>query len=38
MRDKVLVVDDVELNRDILEEILKDEYVVVKAENGRWKS
>ncbi len=35
MRDKVLVVDDVELNRDILEEILKDEYVVVKAENGK---
>lgn len=35
MREKVLVVDDVELNRDILEEILKDEYTVIQAENGK---
>lgn len=35
MRNKVLIVDDVELNRDILELILKDEYGVLKAENGR---
>ena len=35
MRNKILVVDDVELNRDILEEILKDDYTIVKAENGR---
>lgn len=34
MRDKVLVVDDVEINRDILEEILKDDYRVIKAEDG----
>lgn len=34
MRDKVLVVDDVEINRDILEEILKDDYCVIKAEDG----
>lgn len=34
MRNKVLVVDDMELNRDILEEILKDEYPVLQAENG----
>lgn len=35
MGEKVLVVDDVELNRDILEEILKDEYTVIQAENGK---
>lgn len=35
MQEKVLVVDDVELNRDILEEILKDEYTVIQAENGK---
>ena len=35
MRNKILVVDDVELNREILAEILKDEYVVIAAENGR---
>ncbi|MDR1390232.1 MAG: response regulator [Treponema sp.] len=31
----VLVVDDVEMNRLILEEILKDEYSLLSAENGR---
>ncbi|MDR1929970.1 MAG: response regulator [Treponema sp.] len=31
----VLVVDDVEMNRMILEEILKDDYTVVTAENGK---
>lgn len=35
MREKVLVVDDVDVNRDILEEILKDEYNVIQAENGK---
>ena len=34
MAQKVLVVDDVEINRDILEEILEDTYTVIKAENG----
>ena len=34
MKQKVLVVDDVEINRDILEEILEDTYDVIKAENG----
>lgn len=29
-----LIVDDVALNRDLLEEILEDEYEVLKAENG----
>ena len=32
---KVLVVDDVELNRDILEGILEDDYDVVLAQDGR---
>ncbi|MDR2767189.1 MAG: response regulator [Treponema sp.] len=31
----VLVVDDVEMNRLILEEILKDDYAILSAENGR---
>lgn len=34
MRNKVLVVDDVEMNRDILEEMLKDKYEILKAEDG----
>lgn len=32
---KVLVVDDVSINRDMLEEMLEDEYEVVKAEGGK---
>ena len=35
MRTKILIVDDVELNREILAEILKDEYEIVMAENGK---
>lgn len=32
---KILVVDDVEINREILREILQDEYEIVEAENGK---
>lgn len=32
---KVLIVDDMELNREILTEILEEEYSVMEAENGR---
>lgn len=35
MRDKVLVVDDVEINRSMLEEVLEEDYEVALAENGR---
>lgn len=35
MRKKILVVDDMDLNRDILQEMLEHEYDVVQAENGR---
>ncbi len=35
MRNKVLVVDDVEMNRDMLEEILEDEYEVIQADGGK---
>ncbi len=35
MREKVLVVDDMEINRDILESILEEEYSVLLAENGK---
>lgn len=34
MNGKILVVDDVEINRDILKDILESEYEVVMAENG----
>lgn len=34
MRDAVLIVDDVEINRDLLEEILEDEYTVYTAADG----
>ncbi|MBD5480993.1 MAG: response regulator [Lachnospiraceae bacterium] len=35
MRNKVLVVDDQEMNRDLLEEILIKDYDVVKAPDGK---
>lgn len=35
MRTKILIVDDVEINRDILAEMLKDEYDIFMAENGK---
>ncbi len=31
---RILVVDDVELNRELLREILRDEYVIDTAEDG----
>lgn len=34
MKAKVLVVDDMQINRDILEEILEDKYEILKASNG----
>jgi len=34
MRDRVLIVDDVEINRIILREILRDEYDIMEAEDG----
>lgn len=34
MKAKVLIVDDMELNRDILEEILEDNYEIRKAQDG----
>lgn len=34
-KETVLVVDDVEINRDILEVTLQDEYHVVKSDNGK---
>ena len=35
MRDKILIVDAVEINRELLEEILGDEYEILMAENGK---
>ncbi|MGN0368026.1 MAG: HD domain-containing phosphohydrolase [Wujia sp.] len=35
MREKVLIVDDVEINRELLEETLKEEYPTICAENGK---
>lgn len=34
MRNRVLVVDDAEMNRELLCAILEDEYEVEKAEDG----
>lgn len=34
MRNKILIVDDVAINRDILTEMLCDEYEILHAENG----
>ena len=34
-KDKVLIVDDVELNRDILSAALEDQYDILTAENGK---
>lgn len=33
--DKILIVDDVNLNLRILEDLLKDQYIVIKAHNGK---
>lgn len=35
MRNKILIVDDVEINRELLFEILKEEYEILMAENGK---
>ena len=35
MRSKILIVDDMELNREMLTAILEDEYPVVEAESGK---
>lgn len=35
MRSKVFIVDDMEINRDILTEILEDEYSVIEAADGK---
>lgn len=34
MKKSILVVDDTEINRDLLQEILETEYTVITAENG----
>lgn len=34
MRDKILIVDDVEINRELLADILNDKYDILQAENG----
>lgn len=34
MKEKILVVDDVKINRDMLEEMLAEDYEVVQAEDG----
>jgi len=35
MKDKILIVDDAELNRDILTGILEEEYTVIEAADGK---
>ena len=36
MRNKILIVDDVDINREILRSILEDEYTILEAE--KWKT
>ena len=33
-KQKILIVDDSEMNRDLLIDILEDQYDIVEAENG----
>lgn len=35
MKDKILIVDDTQLNRELLKDILCEEYDILEAENGR---
>ncbi len=35
MKSKILIVDDVEINRELLKEMLSDSYEVLEAENGQ---
>lgn len=35
MRDRVLIVDDAEMNREMLDDILGEDYSIMKAEDGR---
>ena len=35
MRYKILIVDDSYINRELLKEMLKDEYDILEAENGK---
>lgn len=34
-KQKILIVDDSEMNREILTDILEDQYDIIEAENGR---
>ena len=34
-RQRILIVDDSEMNREILYEMLKDEFDILEAENGK---
>lgn len=35
MRSKVLIVDDMELNREMLTAILEEEYPIMEADSGK---
>ena len=35
MRYKILIVDDAYINRELLKEILRDDYDVLEVENGK---
>lgn len=35
MKHKILIVDDAELNRELLKDILQDEYDILEADNGK---
>lgn len=35
MKNQVLIVEDNDMNREMLKEILSDEYICLEAENGK---
>ena len=35
MRNKILIVDDIELNRELLTEMLKDDFDILLAKDGK---
>ncbi len=34
MKNKILIIDDVDFNREILSEILKNDYEIISVDNG----
>lgn len=35
MKRSILIVDDMDINRDLLAEVFRDKYNIIEADNGR---